>query len=156
MTRDWKGYFEARVLVSETGCWEWQGGKKHSGYGRVRYQGKDEYAHRLSYEIFVGAIPKGMFVCHHCDNPRCVNPEHLFLGTQADNMADMARKGRGKGRGRRGARPGSANPFSKLTEEQVALIREAEGIQQAIATQFGVGQSTVSLIRNGKRWRHLK
>lgn len=86
--------FMSKVVKAETGCWLWTGGANYDGYGHMRVGDKMYQTHRLSYELFKGHIPVGMFVCHACDCPPCVNPNHLFLGTGSDNMQDKIKKGR--------------------------------------------------------------
>lgn len=138
------------ALSTETGCWEWTACKFKNGYGKIR-DGKDmRRAHRVSYEVFRGSIPQGQVVCHGCDHRGCINPNHLFLGTQAQNMADMTAKGR-----RRGLR-GSTNSQAKLSETDVLAIRSSNGIKHRdLAAQFGVHRTLISQIRSGKSWRHM-
>ncbi len=130
-------------------CWNWTGSTHIQGYGRIKKNGVDMLAHRASWEIHNGPIPPGMCVCHKCDNPPCVNPAHLFLGTHQDNMADRDAKGRNVHAW--GERAGSA----KLTWVKVAEIRKLKGVvsQRAVAKQFGVTQCTISCIQSGKTWK---
>lgn len=126
-------------------CWLWTGYKDSKGYGRITIDKKPFLAHRFSYKLHKGPIPKGLFVCHHCDVPACVNPEHLFVGTQFDNMQDMTAKGRRVGN-------------IKLTSDQVCEIRErvANGETQiSLAKEFGIDRSTISKVVNRKRWQHV-
>lgn len=111
------------------------------------------YAHRFAYSVLVGPIPEGLFVCHSCDNPACVNPEHLFLGTSKDNNQDCARKGRNKASKGRGI----ANIRAKLTESDVLAIRAIpkEIKNTHIAKQYGVSDVAVSYIRLRRTWRHI-
>ena len=126
-------------------CHIWKAAKYKNGYG-VFWDGKKRNgAHRVSFSLSKGTIPEGMYVCHHCDNPSCVNPKHLFLGTPKDNSEDKFEKNR--------ARVGSQHPRAKLTLEQVEKIRLASGSQKEIAKNFGVSQSTIHTIKTGKNWK---
>lgn len=139
----------------KTSCWVWKGAKDSWGYGVGRGPGRAWMrAHRLSYERHRGTIPDGQMVCHHCDNPPCVNPDHLYLGDQATNMADMVARGRQA----RLHMEGSKNPNAKLDEEMVREIRlrhQNGETNVAIGKQFGVTHQMVSLIVRGKQWSHI-
>ncbi len=132
-------------------CWGWTACKSSWGYGSFRFGGKMRGAHRLSWQLTYGAIPEGLHVCHKCDNPACVNPRHLFLGTNADNHQDAARKGR--------IARGEENGLHKLTEDEVLEIRQfladGERSQQDIGDEFGVCRTAVSKIKLGERWGWL-
>ena len=139
--------FLRKVVKTDT-CWLWGGAKNNAGYGNMNVGGKYYNAHRISYQLFVGMIKKGLLVCHKCDNPTCVNPLHLFLGTPKENDADKIKKRRHMF--------GVKHPMSKLTEEQVLKIRKEEGSQQSISERYGVSRRLVGMIRNYKIWKHLK
>lgn len=132
------------------GCVVWTGAiGSHGRYGICRAMGRHWLAHRLAYTIFVSEIPDGMNVCHHCDNGLCVRPEHLFLGTQKDNVHDMENKLRSK------HPSGAAHGRAKLTESDVSEIRSlgSAGLsQREIAKKFGVSKFTIARIVNGKGW----
>lgn len=135
-----------RIKVNEeNGCWEIQGYLDKDGYGEV----SGKRAHRLSYELFIGQIPSGQNVCHKCDNPKCCNPNHLFLGTQKDNIADMVKKDR------KDSRFGVRNTQNKLAEQQVLEIYHLSESQSQIAREYTIDQSTVSYIKSGKLWGWL-
>jgi hypothetical protein len=132
------------------GCWAWTGARVPQGYGLIkRKDGSQCRAHRIAYELAFGAIPAGMFVCHRCDNPGCIRPSHLFLGTHHENMADMVIKGRSA------RMQGNSNGSAKLTTADVASIRASTGNYALIAHQFGVSPSAVGLIKRRERWPHL-
>lgn len=123
------------------------GSPQVNGYVQTYTRGRRFLAHRLVWEECFGPIPPGQCVCHHCDNPPCVNPEHLFLGTQADNLKDMDKKGR------RARLSGEEASRRKLSNEQVEAIRRAPGTTRSIAAQFGISNGQVSKIRNRKQWK---
>lgn len=141
--------------VSKTGeCWLWTGARMKNGYGKIIINRKEAKAHRVSWELAHGPIPDGISVLHRCDTPPCVRPSHLFLGTQADNMADMAAKKRGTGWPHKGAKV----PGAKLNEDQVREIRRLlyTGITQTeLGRQFGVTNGAIHLIANRKNWKHI-
>jgi hypothetical protein len=135
-----------------TRCWVWKGGFfVGTRYGQLRVGNKTVRAHRFSYELHKGEIPKGFFVCHKCDNPACVNPKHLFLGTAQDNSTDMIRKGR--------QCKGETHGQAKLTKEKVEAIkrlyvwRSPELGTFGLAKRFGISQSVVSKIVLNKTWK---
>jgi hypothetical protein len=146
--------FEKKVDYGMVGACElWTGAAHPEGYGKMYVSGKTKYAHRVSYELYKGAIPKGLQVLHRCDVPACVNPAHLFVGTIADNMRDKQKKGRSTGQGK-----GEASTNATLTDTIVLRIRElrAEGLKyRAIAEQFGIPTSTVGSIVTRATWKHI-
>ena len=136
------------------GCWEWTSSRRGKGYGRFQLEGRGVSAHRFSYELHFGSIPSGMCVCHHCDNPPCVNPRHLFLGTVGTNNRDREQKGRSVVPDNRGSRHGMA----KLTEDSVRAIRRrfAEGeTRKQIAESLGVSRGAVADVVARRRWEWL-
>src|SRR3990167_546719 len=132
-------------------CWEWQKYIDTQGYGQMQLHGDVVRTHRAAWLLLVGPIPDGMFVCHECDNRRCINPAHLFLGTQDDNMKDAASKGRIK----RGARHWNA----KLTKDKVreirALAQSSRLSNPEIAARYGVTNGTVQAALARRTWRHV-
>lgn len=144
-----KKRFWAKVKKSKDsdGCWEWQGCKTRAGYGQINLNGKSCYAHRFVWEFTKGQIPDGIYACHHCDNPGCVNPDHIFLGTNSDNQQDAKTKGR------------RASGSNKLTEEDVVKIRKRYSIgditQRKIADIYGVTDPCISMIVTRKTWGEI-
>lgn len=131
------------------GCWVWTAYVNPNGYGTLFWEGKKHFAHRISWEAVHGPISPGMFVCHTCDNRRCVNPNHLWLGTQADNVADMVVKGR------RQMAKGEESGRAVLSENDVRAIRRSKENQKTLAAVYGVGKNTIHCIVRGKSWKHL-
>jgi hypothetical protein len=131
-------------------CWLWQGWMNPDGYGEFRMNYHTHLAHRLSYEWANGEIPDGMCVCHSCDVPACVNPDHLFLGTQADNVRDRHEKGH--------TAHGEGAAASKLTVSEVRTIRElfdSGRSKRSLAVQFGVSRKNIRCIVNRDTWAWL-
>lgn len=132
-------------------CWLWKRSTDTNGYGQFYIVKKKHVAHRFAWKMIRGSIPRGLFVLHRCDNPPCVNPKHLFLGTQADNIHDMM----AKGRMRSYFGGGEQNFQAKLTFKQVAEIRRLRGVrlQRDIAANFGVSRKTVGAIQRMETWK---
>lgn len=131
------------------GCILWSGKLSRHGYGRMSANNRQQFVHRLAYALSFGPIPPGLSVCHRCDVPACINPQHLFLGTQADNMADKARKGRDA--------VGEANGSARLRAADIPVIRRrlVSGEScRSIARTLGVSHTAISMIKRGKRWSH--
>lgn len=136
------------------GCWPWVGGRFPFGHGSFWLKGKNVKASRVAWVLKHGPIPAGQNVLHKCDNPPCCNPDHLFLGTLADNNADAKAKGRTRG----GAPPGEGNGKSKLRTADVLEIRRAHAAgeaRSAIARRLGVSHSAVGGVLSGRTWRHV-
>lgn len=146
-----------------SGCWLWLGSPRGAnGYGRIVVDGVVNPAHRFSWTLHYGPIPPDKYVLHRCDTPLCVNPDHLFLGTHKDNSDDKVKKGR-QARGKRLARAqgnfvrrGELNPHSRLTEKDALAILRDRRPQRVVAERFGVTQSAVWSIKNGRTWAYLQ
>ena len=142
--------FWARVDKTD-GCWLWKGSTCR-GYGRISVENRIMRAHRASWELAFGKIPDGLYVLHHCDNNTCVRPDHLFLGTQKDNIQDCVQKGR------LNTAIGEKRGSTRLTVEQVLLIRQKLklGIRaRELANEYGVNRSTIYHIKQGRNWKWL-
>lgn len=147
-----KGRFEAKLIPEpNSGCWLWIGATAptNSGlaYGNFYLPGVTSKAHRASWLIYRGPIPDGMNVLHRCDLPLCVNPNHLFLGSQRDNIIDCVRKRRTN------PRRGAENHKSKLTTEQAAEIRASSHGTRRLSKRYGVARSTIHAIKCGRTWQ---
>lgn len=141
-----------KYVAKSDGCWEWIGHRQGAGYGRIGLGDKVKLgAHRVSWELHNGPIPDGLWVLHRCDNPPCVRPDHLFLGTNADNVADMIAKGRVR-------HAGECNGRARLTADKVREIRVrlARGERKVdIAPDYGVRPSAISSVATGRTWGHV-
>lgn len=146
-------WIEDRVTVDEhTQCWNWNGSVNVWGYGRTQTQlTAERAAHRISWVLHNGAIPDGANVLHSCDNPRCCNPSHLRIGTQADNVRDMVNRGRLR------VVRGSESGTSKLTEESVSEIRKSSTVSISdLARRYGVSRRAIRFVITRKTWRHVE
>jgi len=130
-------------------CWEWTGYILESGYGQIKLTYTNYRVHRLAYWLWYQEQPVNELVCHTCDNRRCCNPRHLFLGSNADNSEDMVAKGRAA------RQQGIKHGRAKLTESEVLMIRKSHDSGVGLAQKFGVSPALVSMIRNHKIWTHL-
>jgi len=130
-----------------SGCVLWLGGVLNHGHGYLRFQGRKVLAHRLAWSGAHGAIPQGLEICHSCDVPSCINPQHLFCGTHKDNMDDRDRKGR--------VAYGARLPQTQLSDADVIAISQTSGRQKDVAAEYGIDRAMVSLIRARKTRKHL-
>jgi hypothetical protein len=145
-----KTRFENKVESMEGPCLVWKARRNAKGYGTIKIDGKSVLAHRVAYELYIGPIPEGLCVCHRCDHPSCVNPEHLFVGSHKDNMDDRDRKCRSKGA------IGSRNTKAKLTAEQVLVIRADSRLPyRIIGNDYGISPAQVCSIKKKRTWAHL-
>lgn len=159
-----KRFWSKVEIKPDNECWIWRGKLDKSGYGEFYFpyrEGKHTRAHQVSWIIHFGLFEDKMSVCHICDNPSCVNPNHLFVGTQADNNADRDRKGRRRSRflyGKDHPQHGTNSKFHKLSENDVRKIRELRGKQtlRETAEMFGVSHGLISNIYQGRKWSWLK
>lgn len=143
--------------ANDGACWVWVGARVEKGYGQIRVGSGTVKAHRLMLAAKLGRpIGEGLFTCHTCDNPSCVNPAHLWEGTSAENAQDRNRKGRSGAHvhPERMAR-GETSGRAKLTDDEIRTIRNTAGTLREIATPFGISRSQVSRIRRGEHWRHV-
>lgn len=155
MDQKWIDSFNKKYRINpDSGCWEWTASLIGKGYGQFKCaeDPRQQYAHRFSYLIHKGEIPAGKCVLHRCDNPKCVNPDHLFVGSKLDNGQDMQRKGR--------STYGEKNTQAVLSAADIRTIRslcaEGELPQWRIAKMFGIQQMEVSRIYRRERWAHVK
>jgi DNA-binding CsgD family transcriptional regulator len=140
-----KERFLNKIRITVSGCWEWKGASSPKGYGKFRYNGTTYQAHRVSYELFVAPLIDGLVIMHSCDNPGCVNPEHLRQGTKVENMQDCISKGRFS----------MGEAHSKYSDEQVKFAVESLLTQKEVAGILGCTQSYVSELRRGVKRNYL-
>jgi len=141
--------FDDKWIEHKNGCHIWVASTWKDGYGSFRCEGRPQGAHRVAYKMHKGEIPEGMHVCHTCDEPACVNPEHLWVGTDADNAADRDEKGR------LGDRRGINNGNARITEEMAREIYHMPGRFKDIACIYRISDVQVSRIKTKESWRHI-
>jgi len=147
-------FYYYTTIPNENGCMEWTGARDRKGYGMLMVNHKHVLSHRLSYQLFKGEIPKGMCICHTCDNTKCVAPDHLWCGTQKENILDRLNKGRSA------RQSGEKNAASTLTDSQAIeikkLLNTTNMTQVDIAKKFNVEKKVVWRIKNNISWKHLE
>lgn len=158
--------FEEKFITEpNTGCWLWTHSETSTEYGQFSVNNKPKAAHRVSYELYIGPIPKGLWVLHKCDTPLCVNPSHLFLGTHQDNDRDREVKGRGRNGGNLHITIGEKHGGHKLTETDIKNIRaiyrsgsiiNGLGASNFLAKKYNVRRQTIWRIVTNQSWRHIK
>lgn len=145
--------FWSKVRKRRSGCWEWLASKNQDGYGKFRYESGIGSTHRISWVLTNGEIPDKLHVLHKCDNPSCVNPDHLFLGTNKDNMIDKMQKGR------TADFSGEKNPISKLTDLDVIRIRtlfnSGERTRKELREEYQVSKSLIKMVIDKTTWKHI-
>lgn len=139
---------------SHTGCWLWKGAN-NGRYGIATITQQKRYMHRLSYELFIGPIPKGQCVCHKCDTPRCINPEHLFLGSLSDNRMDCLGKKRWKSRQPRSEHNHNAKLSISKAREIRSIYANGQISQHALAKRYGVSQTAIRLVLLGETYKEI-
>lgn len=153
-------FVEKFSVLTVDECWQWEGANDTCGYGNVTINGRNKKAHRVAWESVNGQIPEGMYICHRCDNPGCVNPTHLFIGTQKDNMRDMKNKGRRKGiipnwktsPVKTGEKNANAKLSYKKAEEIRSLYNSGDKTMVLLASMYGVNRNLISKVVRGKVW----
>jgi hypothetical protein len=142
---------ENMTFYGPDGCWYWTGYLNAKGYGCIRVSRKTLLAHRVNYELLVSPIPSGLIACHSCDNPSCINPHHIFIGTMSDNMKDMVIKGRSP------KNLGEKNPNRILTAELVLEIRAKKSTMtyKAISSTYGITKDYAWNLVHNKSWKHI-
>jgi hypothetical protein len=134
------------------GCWLWLGSRDKNGYGRMRLNGRPELVTHIAWQLTYGALPKGQVILHVCDNPPCVNPDHLRIGTQQDNIADM----HNKERARQGHALGVEHGLAKLNPDRVREIRASHETTLQLSKRLGIARATIDAVKKRQTWRHVE